>query len=121
MALPKIDSPVYDIQLNQGVPDVGTKLYYDDCGCTPVMDGYYSTQGEYIENDNDKTRYRITHEVSPINNLDVYKIYEIDESSEPKLVRSANGLDFFRREKYTVLNTTGGKSKTRKSRKNKKF
>ena len=33
---------IYDNRVNNGVPQIGTKLFYDDCGCTPVMNGYYS-------------------------------------------------------------------------------
>jgi hypothetical protein len=41
---------VYDNRVNNGVPQIGTKLFYDDCGCTPVMNGYYSISATTFTN-----------------------------------------------------------------------
>jgi len=79
---------LYDNRVNNGVPQIGTKLFYDDCGCTPVMNGYYSISASSFT-DYYRTFYHTTN--GTIDNI----LYMVSENS----TRTTTGQTI-KRDKY---------------------
>jgi len=81
---------IYDNRVNNGVPQIGTKLFYDDCGCTPVMNGYYSISASSFT-DYYRTFYHTTNGV--IDNI-LYMVSENSTTTTTGQVISRNKYDY---------------------------